>query len=381
MIQAKADILFKKANRLWFIDGYTNQAADLYGQALQHAPDDAAICFQLGQVWWAFGDIDRARAMAAMADKNRHRLNKLGQRKLDQLKEKLAAWPPDWRFSPVDNHDLDIERLEQKNLSTNQWLQIAYAAKERGLFGVARRAFAYAEESYTDFDLIRDREEMAYEADLNLGILAEIRSEPTSAATKHKPKPKPRSLPPPAKPTQPDASATENQPTQTGERQTTLPISRPRPGTGQYPVQLDIAVVPERSIIGAEIELTVVLTNISEQTIAVNKRMLLNRPDVSPGYGEIFLYVTGPEGYQNKARFTIRTGPPTANHFTLLSTGQSIRKSFRLWKFESLHLPGNYEIVVVYHNGVAYTVKGIQAFAGTVTSHAFSFVRILRQEK
>jgi hypothetical protein len=365
--------LFDEANKLWYKEGRTNQALEIYRKALKHDPTHAVILFQLARVLRAFGQIGQAREALALAEKHIDRLSALGKKMLDEEKQKLFGSSPIRYSLPVANSELDIERLEAKGLSTNQWFEIALTAEEREMFGVAANAYERSSGSFIDFELGREQEKMKLRAENALALLDKMRAETEEQDQKNE-----LETPPLSSTTSIEtggsmpANHVQESPTQPLSQQN-LP-SQPREGSS--PLNMEISVNPQQSAIGDQIWLNVVLTNISEQVVAINKRMLLNRPNTPPGYGEIFLNVEGPPDYQNQVRFSIRAGLLTEDQFSLLSPRKSVEKTYRLWKYESLHLPGNYKIQVSYRNTVERKVKGMPVFVGSISSEAISLVRI-----
>ncbi len=363
-----AQKLFEAANDLWFDQGYVAQALARYQAAVAADPADPVAWYQLAQVLWACGHFDQAKQALAASNQQRARLSPLGQTKLDQLHAKFAALPH-WRLQPVADADMDIERLAQRTLSAGQWLDIGLAAKERELIGVAAQAFANGVDSSLTADWAEEMAEMEYAADLQRALLAEMRigtkqatvDVPSSAATT-------LATTGGAPPTLPSTPAKTPSAGVIG-----TPPALPQVTT--HPLRLEIAVTPAQSKIGAETTLTVTLINSSASPIAVNKRLQLNHRQAPPGYGEIFVNVQGPPGYQNQTRFQIRSGPPAAADFTQLPPGAQITETYRLWRYESLQLLGGYRVWVTYQNVVAATLQGRTVFTGVVESAPITLIK------
>ena len=130
---------FAEANRLWFEEGASGRALALYERAAEAAPDDPVVHFQLARALWALGQLERAAAELAVAEANADRLSPLGRTLLERARAKLAMPPPD---APVPTDQLDVDVLERLGLPPERWLDIAFAARRRDMFGLAAHAFA-----------------------------------------------------------------------------------------------------------------------------------------------------------------------------------------------------------------------------------------------
>jgi hypothetical protein len=136
-----------------------------------------------------------------------------------------------------------------------------------------------------------------------------------------------------------------------------------------------ITVEPRTSAVEQPVTLEVVLTNRCDHPLVVNRRLILNDPAVPAEYGDVYLSVKGPPAYQNRVTFSVRVGPPRDEDFGLLMTGGSFSRSYLLLHYESLHLPGVYQVQVTYRNTVRTFVRGIPPFVGEVSSAIVSIER------
>lgn len=370
--------LFEKANQLWFIEGRTNKALEMYKKALKINPEDPVILYQTARVMWAFCQSNEAMDLIKKAEQHMNRLNKFGKEILYELKQKVLKLKPLTfdKLVQVKDSEMDMEHLKKMNISAAQWSRISIAAKERDMFGLAFCALQHSSGPFLDFDLAKDQHEALYEAELNMDLLDEMDTEPDYNDQKNLDK----TIIPPlsrAKPVEPDKTIPVIKKHTSLAPELTRPKPAAIPQTDSYPLRLDISVTPQQSIVGEKLFLKTFLKNVSQKSAAVNKRLLLNRSNVPAGYGEIFLNVEGPPEYQNQVRFNIRAGLPDKDQFDLLAPNESIEKSYQLWKYESFHVPGTYKIWITYQNTVECKVKNIPVFTGTIISNPVKFNRIL----
>ncbi len=371
MTNPRALQLFKEANDLWFLQGFTNQAFKAYQAVVSEDPTDPVALYQLARALWAFSRLDEARERLIDAQRYTNRLSPLGIKLLTKEVHKLSS-QPSFRFQlPVALSELDVERLEVKALSSSQWLDVAFGAGERGMFRVAAYAFSRISRPFQVLELDEDEREMELEAQNALTMLYAMRPE----AEREEKHPFEATSPGSEVIRPPDPSLLTQKP----RSSTSLPTkssASPPTVTGQHPLALEISITPQKSGAKEGLSLRVVLTNHSDRDMAVNKRLLLNHPNSPPGYGEIFLYVEGPPGYQNMVRYHIRVGLPRSDQFVLLPPKHSIEKTYELLNYESFHLPGIYRVWVTYRNTIKDTVKGVPLFVGELASRALSIERV-----
>ena len=360
--RSRARPVFEHANQLWFFDGKTHSSLARYLDAIALEPHDPVLLYQAGMVLRAFGRRDEARRYFTEAARYRDRLSAFGVQLLDERIHQASGPSPFRAPVPVSESDLDIERLERLRLSSTQWAQIAHAAEEREMPGLALVSLQRGAPSFQDIDAARDVNEAVFKAEDGIALLEDMRAAADDRAT----------------PPRPAAATTTPAPLPAA-----APVAQPALPPPPSPVRMrelqeievTLHVDPPESRIGAEVRLHVTLTNVSGSVVAVNRRLLVNHADVPDGYGEIVLQIDGPRGYQNAARFNVNAGVPGAEHFGLLSPGQSLRESIRLWKYETVHLPGRYLIRVVYRNPIARVVDGVPVLVGSASSHVASFRR------
>src|SRR5712691_2094195 len=174
-VSVDAAALFDEANRLWFGEGATARALARYDAAARAAPDDPVIAFQLARALWALGRTDEAASALAVAETNADRLTSLGRTLLGRARAQLAAPPRD--TLPVDAASLDVDVLERLDLPAERWLDVAFAARQREMYGLAAHAFARGS-SFHVTELDEEEHAMRKEASSALNMLEVMRAEP-----------------------------------------------------------------------------------------------------------------------------------------------------------------------------------------------------------
>jgi len=364
--------LFAEANELWFQQGFTIQALARYQAAGKSDPTDPVVHYQLARALWAFSRFEEARAALVHAQAHSERLSPRGKELLTQEIDRLSHPLPFRSPSPVTEAELDVEHLQQKELSPSQWLDIAYAAREREMFGLAAYAFGHSSGSFRVHDLEEEEREMRGLAASALNRLYVMRTE---ADRKRVQAISSRFEQAQVEKAQADTSAPSGQRTASLMPGPSRQVVRPQTQLAPSPLAVEIEISPARSSIETSVSLSVALINRSNRPLAVNQRLLLNQPSVPPEYGEIYLSVEGPPGYENLVAYHVRAGPPGPEHFDVLAPGESVSKSYALSKYESLHLPGSYTLWVTYRNTVRASVKGLPLFVGSIASEAVLFER------
>jgi hypothetical protein len=328
---------FDEANRLWFGVGASGRALAQYEVAAHAAPNDPVIAFQLARARWALGRQEEVAPALAAAEAHAEALSSTGRSVLVQARPRLASPPSE--VPGIDSGSLDAEVLEQRGLPADRWLDVAQAARERELYGLAAHATARVS-SFIDPELEREEHELRQAGRAAVSLLEAMRAEP--------------------RPIVPDiferrADADRPVPTR-------APSAAPRPVCGPVAPTLDIEIAPA-------------VSTVNDELLAVNARLLVNNPGSPPGYGELSLSVDGPPGYVNNTAFNVRTGPPPPGDFVVLERGASVEQSYRLRDYESLDVPGTYRIWVTYRNDIAESVGGLPAFVGAVSSEAAAIER------
>jgi hypothetical protein len=385
MSREEAARLFEEANDLWYFQGLTRRALALYRQASGADPADPVVLYQLARALRAFSRFDEARAALVRAGEHAGRLSPLGRELLAEELRRLSP-PVPFRFTPpVDDENLDAERLARRELSSAEWLSLSNAAGERGMHGLA--AYAIRNSGGGVLELIEDEREAERDAHASVNELELMRAEgssnnPALPAPARGDDERPSSLvpttkqtPAPATPSAPPAPRTDALAPSAGTPTTDDSSLVPRTGlTSLHPLAVDIRLDPAGGRGGGP-ALTVSLVNRGERPAAVNRRLLLNHPTSPPQYGELYLSVEGPQGYQNMTRYHVRAGAPRPEHFGLLAPGDSVSETYSLRDYESMHLPGTYKVWVTYRNTVPGSVHGLPVYVGSISSPAVSLER------
>ncbi|MBP2326042.1 hypothetical protein JOF56_006427 [Kibdelosporangium banguiense] len=301
---------FLIANRLWFREGRTAKALARYTEATQAQPNNPVVAFQVARVLWAFDRFGEARAALARADANRARLSDIGRLALDQ-RLTLTEYPPARHYP-----DLPPDRLDRDLLgAAADWRRVAQAADDREMGGLA----VYALERWNGVPL--DAEDARY-----LGRITTNRDLEEALLTQ-------------------------------------MPASPPQ----ELPLRLEVRVIPEKGRLGEPTQITAILHNPTDKPIAVNRRMLLNRPGRP---GEVWLDLRGPAGYRNSAGVRINAGSAPAEFFVTLAPGESTEKSWDLARYATTETAGNYEITLTYHNEAGRSPDGNPMAVGKVSGRA-----------
>lgn len=176
MTTPEAFQLFKEANELWFVDGYTRRALARYQEAARLDPTDPVILVQLARALWAFSRLEEARDLLNAAQRFPQRLSLLGVNILANEVSKLSNPSPFRHALPVAPAELDLELLKTRSLTFQQWMDVAFGAGERGMLGLAAHAFSQVSKmaGIADYE---EEWEMEEEADTALHFLNAMRPE------------------------------------------------------------------------------------------------------------------------------------------------------------------------------------------------------------
>ena len=340
-----ADTLFDEANRLWYRDGASSQALDAYRAAARERPDDPVIAFQLGRALWALGRPDEAARALATAEAHSDRLSEFGRSVLELNQKRLSEAPPS--SDAADPARLDTDALEPLGLAPDQWRDIARAAEQRGMYGLAAHALARGS-TFVSLELERDEHDMRSRASSEVQVLEAMRLEPRPGGGL-------------------DVLSGSAAPESPGPPQAARPS--PRRWSPIAAPTVEIEVAPSVSGVSDAVVLAVTLANRTGEPIAVNKRLLLNHRAAArvrradPGRRRASrLPEPGHVPDQNRPGTTRRLRGPC-------SRGEH-HQTYPLQNYEALHAPGTYRIWVTYRDDVAETVGGRAAFLGAVSSPA-----------
>jgi hypothetical protein len=129
---------------------------------------------------------------------------------------------------------------------------------------------------------------------------------------------------------------------------------------------LEVRVTPSDAPAGTPSTLEVSLHNPGPGSCTVNARLLLV-PAGTAG-GELELRVQGPPGYRNGVGFRVRAGDPGSEDFADLSPGERVGRCWPLGNYQSLHLPGDYQLTATYRNQVAHAPDGRPVVVTTLSA-------------
>jgi hypothetical protein len=161
---------FSEANRLWFREGRTARALELYKLAAAASPDRPEVAFQLARALWAVDRFDDARAALDRARVHRDRLTDIGRVALDQW-WRLSEHDPERHFPDLPPERLDRDRLEDYR---GDWRRIADAADERGMGGLVAYALQRWAGVPIDAEDAKDIDKMLTNRDLEEALVGRL---------------------------------------------------------------------------------------------------------------------------------------------------------------------------------------------------------------
>jgi hypothetical protein len=343
--------IFRKANHLWFREGRTAAALRAYEEAFRLMPSDPVVAFQLSRVLWSLDRREEARSALAQAFAQSHALSRAGQRVLESWRRRLDESPPQRYFPELGPADLDRDELEKSSVEVDDWRRVADAAASRKMYGLAVYALRRWDGTPIDAEDARDIGLIETNRDTEEAMLAQMRADrdPGEAIVPQKPATPVQagSLPPVS--SSPAASS--------GASQSSM--------MPELPLSLSARVSPSQASVGAPTTLVATLSNPTGSVQGVNSRLLVNRVGHP---GEIWLEVQGPPGYRNHAGFRVRPGVTPPEFFVRLQPGGAVEQSWTLNDYESLHVPGEYRVIVTYHNEATHAPGGWPMAVGKVSA-------------
>lgn len=117
--------------------------------------------------------------------------------------------------------------------------------------------------------------------------------------------------------------------------------------------------------VGGAVDVTVIVTNLFDPPLLMNRRMLVNHPRLQ---GEIAFRIVGPGGQKHEIKRLITPLALRDEGFVMLPRGQSIQRTVDLEDLYGLTAKGIYKVQVSYHNEVDYPAFGLRAWKGIVWS-------------
>jgi hypothetical protein len=110
---------------------------------------------------------------------------------------------------------------------------------------------------------------------------------------------------------------------------------------------------------------TVMITNLFQNPLVVNSRLLVNHPRMP---GEMFFRILGPDGHPLQIRRIITPLALRGDDFVVLSQGRTIERTIDLADLYDLHQKGVYRVDVCYHNEVDLPIGHMRAWTGIIAS-------------
>jgi len=132
----------------------------------------------------------------------------------------------------------------------------------------------------------------------------------------------------------------------------------------QIPLEVMLKSADHFSV-GKPVMMTVVITNLFDNPLLMNSRMLVNHPLLQ---GEISFRILGPDHHKVEIVRLITPLSVRDNDFVILERGQSMQRSVDLSDLFTLTQKGTYKVQVSYHNEVDRVVGSQRAWKGIVWS-------------
>ena len=133
----------------------------------------------------------------------------------------------------------------------------------------------------------------------------------------------------------------------------------------QGPLSLTISLDKEEYQMGEPIECTLVLGNISEQSLTVNKRLLVNYDVTFPH--EVLFEIKGPDNKPLEFIPIIKAGLPEVEDFISLLPREFIMKIYQLERYFSFSKKGKYTVQAIYEN--YHQPSGLKVWTGSIKSN------------
>jgi hypothetical protein len=137
----------------------------------------------------------------------------------------------------------------------------------------------------------------------------------------------------------------------------------------RMPIDVMLKVSPEYSR-SSPIEVTIVVTNLFDEPLLLNTRMLVNHPLLQ---GEVAFRITNPRGKTCEIRRLVTPLTVREEDFVKLARGMSIQRSIDLSDLYPIQEKGTYKIQAIYHNEVEGLKDGLRAWRGLVRSDTAEF--------
>lgn len=131
-------------------------------------------------------------------------------------------------------------------------------------------------------------------------------------------------------------------------------------------IPIEVLLRAEESYtIGEPMMVSVIVTNLFDQPLAMNRRMLVNHPALE---GELYFWIVGPNKKLWQIQRRVTPLPIRAEDFSVLKRGMSMERTIDLADFYGLTEPGNYKIYVAYRNDMDQPIGSLMAWKGQAWS-------------
>jgi len=121
----------------------------------------------------------------------------------------------------------------------------------------------------------------------------------------------------------------------------------------------------ENYTIGSPVEVTVIVTNLFDNPLLMNSRLLVNHPRLE---GELSFRILGPASQKEEIKRFVTPLSLRDRDFVTLTRGESMQRTIDLADLFGIGLKGSYRIQVSYHNEIDYTIQDRKAWKGLVWS-------------
>lgn len=136
-------------------------------------------------------------------------------------------------------------------------------------------------------------------------------------------------------------------------------------------LEVQLRIPKKNYSVGEEIKVTVVLKNISNAPLTINKRMGINPKEMAERYWEVkFDIVYPPVEEEHLIPSTlINRGEPEREDFAVLPPRHKIQETYTLSDYYWMGLIGTYKIRAIYHNADDGKKFGLSAWTGEISSN------------
>lgn len=132
----------------------------------------------------------------------------------------------------------------------------------------------------------------------------------------------------------------------------------------QVPIEVELSSSSEYPA-GSPVSVTVMVTNLFDTPLLINRRMLINHPRLE---GEVSFKILGPDGKTCEIQRLVTPMTLSDDDFVMLQRGQSIQRTVDLSDFYAMKYRGNYTVRAYYHNDQDHPEGSVRAWKGVVAS-------------